>query len=74
MPGRDFWKGRRVWVTGHTGFKGAWLSLWLQQLGAKVYGFSHEAVERSVRPTELSFVTHSPASTRGGRNAGRKPP
>ncbi len=48
MPGRDFWEGRRVWVTGHTGFKGAWLSLWLQELGAEVFGFSHEAVEPSV--------------------------
>lgn len=32
--------GRRVLVTGHTGFKGAWLSLWLQELGAEVTGFS----------------------------------
>jgi CDP-glucose 4,6-dehydratase len=37
-----FWKGRRVWVTGHTGFKGAWLSLWLQALGAEVHGFSRD--------------------------------
>ena len=37
---RDFWLGRRVLVTGHTGFKGAWLSLWLQALGARVSGFS----------------------------------
>jgi CDP-glucose 4,6-dehydratase len=36
----DFWRGRRVLVTGHTGFKGAWLSLWLQTLGARVTGFS----------------------------------
>jgi CDP-glucose 4,6-dehydratase len=35
-----FWRGRRVLVTGHTGFKGAWLSLWLQSLGANVSGFS----------------------------------
>jgi CDP-glucose 4,6-dehydratase len=34
----DFWNGRRVLVTGHTGFKGAWLSLWLQSLGARVTG------------------------------------
>jgi CDP-glucose 4,6-dehydratase len=36
----DFWAGRRVLVTGHTGFKGGWLSLWLQRLGAEVTGFS----------------------------------
>jgi CDP-glucose 4,6-dehydratase len=36
----DFWRGRRVLITGHSGFKGAWLSLWLQSLGARVTGFS----------------------------------
>ncbi|MGH1489334.1 MAG: CDP-glucose 4,6-dehydratase [Acidimicrobiales bacterium] len=35
-----FWAKQRVLVTGHTGFKGAWLSLWLRQLGAEVIGFS----------------------------------
>ena len=38
----SFWAGRRVLVTGHTGFKGAWLLLWLQQLGAQVWGTSLE--------------------------------
>ena len=33
-----FWRDRRVLLTGHTGFKGAWLSLWLQSLGARVDG------------------------------------
>jgi CDP-glucose 4,6-dehydratase len=36
----SFWRGRRVLLTGHTGFKGAWLALWLQSLGANVTGFS----------------------------------
>jgi CDP-glucose 4,6-dehydratase len=36
----SFWRDRRVLVTGHTGFKGAWLSLWLQDMGAAVYGYS----------------------------------
>jgi CDP-glucose 4,6-dehydratase len=36
----SFWHGRRVLVTGHTGFKGAWLSLWLHALGAEVTGFA----------------------------------
>jgi CDP-glucose 4,6-dehydratase len=35
-----FWKSKRVFVTGHTGFKGGWLCLWLQSLGAKVYGYA----------------------------------
>ena len=35
-----FWTGRRVLVTGHTGFKGAWLCLWLQRLGATVSGLA----------------------------------
>lgn len=37
---REFWRGKRVFMTGHTGFKGSWLSLWLQQLGADVTGFA----------------------------------
>jgi CDP-glucose 4,6-dehydratase len=37
-----FWCGRRVLLTGHTGFKGSWLLLWLQQLGAEVWGYSLE--------------------------------
>ncbi len=35
-----FWAGKRVFLTGHTGFKGSWLSLWLQSLGAEVTGYS----------------------------------
>jgi CDP-glucose 4,6-dehydratase len=35
-----FWGGKKVFLTGHTGFKGSWLSLWLQQLGAEVTGYA----------------------------------
>jgi CDP-glucose 4,6-dehydratase len=35
-----FWKNKRVYLTGHTGFKGSWLSLWLQEMGAVVKGYS----------------------------------
>ncbi len=36
----DFWRGKRVFLTGHTGFKGSWMSLWLQSLGAELTGFA----------------------------------
>lgn len=36
----EFWKGKRVLITGHTGFKGSWLSLWLKILGAEVCGYA----------------------------------
>ncbi len=36
----NFWYGKRVLVTGHTGFKGSWLALWLKELGAEVTGLS----------------------------------
>ncbi len=45
----DFWSGRNVLVTGHTGFKGSWLSLWLQSLGANVSGYALDP------PTEPSL-------------------
>ncbi len=40
MPDPKFWHGKRVLVTGHTGFKGAWLVTWLSAMGAKVCGYS----------------------------------
>jgi CDP-glucose 4,6-dehydratase len=40
MPNRSFWKSRHVFLTGHTGFKGSWLSLWLDALGANVTGYA----------------------------------
>ena len=36
----NFWRDKRVFITGHTGFKGSWLTLWLHMLGARVSGFS----------------------------------
>ena len=40
----DFWNGRKVLLTGHTGFKGGWLALWLRQLGADFAQQYHLAV------------------------------
>jgi CDP-glucose 4,6-dehydratase len=39
----EFWRGKRVFLTGHTGFKGSWLSLWLQSLGSEVTGYALQA-------------------------------
>jgi len=46
-----FWRGKRVFLTGHTGFKGGWLALWLTELGAEVYGYA------LAPPTEPNFFT-----------------
>jgi CDP-glucose 4,6-dehydratase len=49
----EWWRNRRVLLTGHTGFKGTWLSLWLQMLGADVTGF---ALAPSTRPSMFELV------------------
>lgn len=54
-PSRDFWRAKRVLVTGHTGFKGAWLALWLRQLGAVPLGLSLEP-ETSPSLAELARI------------------
>ena len=40
----EFWRNKRVLISGHTGFKGSWLSLWLQFLGADLYGVALKPV------------------------------
>jgi CDP-glucose 4,6-dehydratase len=51
-PERDFWRGRRVFITGHTGFKGGWLALWLASEGAHVSGYalapSHPSLHHAI--------------------------
>lgn len=43
---KSFWEGKRVFLTGHTGFKGSWMSLWLQTLGAQVHGYALDPLTR----------------------------
>ena len=53
----SFWRGRRVLVTGHTGFKGGWLTLWLRSLGAEVTGLALQPeVQSPLRPSFFSEV------------------
>jgi CDP-glucose 4,6-dehydratase len=52
---QKFWKGKTVLITGHTGFKGSWLSLWLQKLGANVVGFS-KSIPTKPSMYELSHI------------------
>ncbi len=40
LPNKKFWKNKKVLITGHSGFKGSWLVIWLHRLGAKVSGIS----------------------------------
>jgi CDP-glucose 4,6-dehydratase len=49
----EFWQAKRVFLTGHTGFKGSWLSLWLQDLGAQLVGYSLPA------PTEPNLFAQA---------------
>lgn len=61
---RSFWKGKKVLITGHTGFKGSWLALWLKQLGAEVIGFSLTPIT-SPNLFELSRVENGIKSITG---------
>jgi CDP-glucose 4,6-dehydratase len=64
MLDRSFWKARRVFLTGHTGFKGSWLSLWLHALGADVTGY---ALDPPTQPSlfEQAEVAAAVRSIRG---------
>ena len=57
----EFWRGRRVLLTGHTGFKGAWMSLWLESLGAEVWGY---ALAPAGEPNLWSLVAASARAPR----------
>jgi CDP-glucose 4,6-dehydratase len=71
MIDRKFWKGKQVFITGHTGFKGSWLCLWLSRLGADVTGY---ALEPPTKPSlfELAKVNKLVTSVRGDVRNGKK--
>ena len=62
-----FWSGRRVLLTGHTGFKGSWLALWLLELGAEVYGLALDP-EPVAAPAEPLFKALDLAQRLGDRH------
>ena len=43
----EIYKNKKVLITGHTGFKGSWLSIWLNIIGAEVYGYSLDPIENN---------------------------
>ncbi len=61
LPNASFWRGKRVLLTGHTGFKGAWLALWLRELGAHVTGL---ALPAATSPSLFSLLGASELVTR----------
>ena len=77
MIDREFWQGKRVFLTGHTGFKGSWLSLWLHSLGAIVKGYALNPptspslfIEARVDSIiELTFASLNNEGTVGGLRA-----
>jgi CDP-glucose 4,6-dehydratase len=54
----SFWQGKKVFLTGHTGFKGGWLAMWLTHMGAKVYGYA------LTPPTENNFFSTTGLASR----------
>ena len=58
---------KKVWLSGHTGFKGSWLATWLLQLGARVHGFALEPPTKADAAKAEAEVT--PSSDREARSA-----
>tara|TARA_B100001245_G_C22811957_1_gene390996 strand:+ start:372 stop:755 length:384 start_codon:yes stop_codon:yes gene_type:complete len=49
---KKFWNGKKVFITGHTGFKGSWMCIFLNMLGAKIYGYS-------LKPNKISLYNQA---------------
>ncbi|RYY08354.1 MAG: CDP-glucose 4,6-dehydratase [Sphingobacteriaceae bacterium] len=70
----DFWncyQGKKVLITGHTGFKGSWLSIWLKELGAEVYGYSlapYSEQDNFVACNLQQKINHYEGDVRDGRS------
>ena len=57
---KNFWKNKRVFITGHTGFKGSWLTLILNNLGAKIVGYSLDPISKpNLTITPFTHITNS---------------
>jgi CDP-glucose 4,6-dehydratase len=69
FPDPCFWRGKSVLLTGHSGFKGAWLALWLKQLGAQVHGLSLAPITQPNLPALLNSGAWQPQDECDIRNA-----
>ena len=69
-PDAGFWCGRRVLITGHTGFKGSWLTLWLLRLGAQVTGVALDPETRPDLYTSLALARSDRAAAAAGQLTG----
>lgn len=65
MGDPSFWRGRRVLLTGHTGFKGSWLTLWLLRLGADVWGYALPPEPETSLFTGLGLPQKRPPGSEG---------
>jgi len=67
----SFWKGKKVFLTGHTGFKGSWLSLWLQNMGALVKGYSLDVNTKPALFTQANVAAEMESEIGDIRNLGQ---